>query len=86
MYVRDKPVSNHYKNKRHTRTTPETYILEHLTGDPEKCQQKRRQKERNWIYNLKLFTPYGLNTMGKYGRMFLITELSNKVTHCDSVL
>ena len=64
-HQRDKPVSNHYMQKSHARRTPETYILEHITGDPELSQNRRRQKERNWIYTLKSFTPYGLNTMGK---------------------
>ena len=62
---RDKPVSNHYSSKPHSKKEPEYYILAHLMGDPEKSQQRRRQIERNWIYTLKSFTPYGLNTMGK---------------------
>lgn len=64
-HQRDKPVSNHYKNKSHYKKEPDFHILEHLTGDPEKSQHKRRQKERNWIYNLRSHTPYGMNTMGK---------------------
>ncbi len=46
-HQRDKPVSNHYKNKSHARKPPEVYILEQVTGDPEHSQNRRRQKERN---------------------------------------
>ncbi len=64
-HSRDKQVSNHYSSKPHSTKELEYYILAHLMGDPEKSQQRRRQTERNWIYSLKSFTPYGLNTMGK---------------------
>ncbi len=64
-HQRDKPVNNHYKSKTYVKKTPEFYILEHIVGDPEKCQKLRRQREKNWTYQLRSFTPYGLNTMGK---------------------
>ena len=56
-HQRDKPVSNLYKTRHHVKKTPDYYILEHIVGDPEQCQTLRRQRERNWTYQLRLFTP-----------------------------
>ncbi len=45
-HQRAKPVSNHYKNRSHVRKNSEIYILEHITGVPEKSQNGHRQRER----------------------------------------
>ena len=83
-HQQDKPVSNHYKNKEHHKTVPEYYILEHLTGDPEKCQNRTRQTERNWIYNLGSHTPYGMNTMASSGICFVVDLIQLNSTQFNS--